>query len=224
MSNTGAPGPVRVVIVDDEALIRSGFEMILDVAADIEVVATASSSDALATIATTDPDVVLLDIRMPPPDGLAILEDLRRRSDTRPAIAMLTTFHTDEYVLTALRNGASGFLLKDSEPTQLAQSVRTLAAGGVVLSSPATAALLRSRRASSTEEAAIARVALLTPRERDVVVWLATGLTNAQIADELYLSTGTIKDHVSAALTKLRVGSRVEAALVAQRAGLLDTE
>jgi DNA-binding NarL/FixJ family response regulator len=222
MWTTGPSGPLRVVIVDDEALIRSGFEMILNVAPDIDVAATASSPDALTTIAAADPDVVLLDIRMPPPDGLAILQALRRASDTRPAIAMLTTFHTDEYVLAALHNGASGFLLKDSEPAQLTQAVRTLAAGGVVLSTQATAALLRSGRPTDHESAAVTRVALLTPRERDVVVLLASGLTNAQIADDLYLSVGTIKDHVSAALSKLRVGSRVEAALVAQRAGLLD--
>lgn len=224
MSNETPPPTVRVVIVDDEALIRSGFELILNAAPDIDVVATSSSPEAMHTIETTAPDVVLLDIRMPPPDGLTILETLQQRVDLDPIVAMLTTFHTDDYVLRALRHGAAGFILKDSEPGQLTQAVRTLAAGGVVMSSKARSALLDSTRQPEEDATAVSRVALLTGRERDVVVLLSAGLTNAQIAQELYLSVGTVKDHVSAALGKLRVSTRVEAALLAQRAGLLEHE
>ena len=211
-------------MVDDEALVRSGFSLILGAADDIDVVATATGADALAVVREHLPDVVLLDIRMPDVDGLTVLQQLRALS-APPVVAMLTTFDTDEYVLTALNSGAAGFLLKDTEPSQLAQLVRTLAAGGVVMSPKASRTLLRAHpgvdSAGVDEEAA--RVELLTARERDVLVLLADGLSNAEIGSRLYLGTGTIKDHVSAILAKLRVAGRVQAALLAQRAGLLDT-
>ncbi|MCX5129416.1 response regulator transcription factor [Streptomyces sp. NBC_00347] len=215
---------IRVVVVDDEALVRSGFGLILGAADDIEVVATASGGDALDTVRTHRPDVVLLDIRMPDVDGLTVLAQLRALP-TPPVVAMLTTFDTDEYVLTALHSGAAGFLLKDTEPDHLPQLVRTLADGGVVMSSKASRSLLRTHPAGGPaavdEEAA--RVERLTDRERDVLVLLAEGLSNAEIGTRLHLGTGTVKDHVSAILTKLRVAGRVQAALLAQRAGLLDT-
>ncbi|WP_412079189.1 response regulator [Streptomyces xanthophaeus] len=211
------------MVVDDEALVRSGFGLILGAADDIEVVATASGGDALDTVREHRPDVVLLDIRMPDVDGLTVLAQLRALS-APPVVAMLTTFDTDEYVLTALHSGAAGFLLKDTEPDQLPQLVRTLAAGGVVMSSKASRSLLRTHPAAGPaavdEEAA--RVKRLTDRERDVLVLLAQGLSNADIGTRLHLGTGTVKDHVSAILTKLRVAGRVQAALLAQRAGLLD--
>ncbi|UQX04167.1 response regulator transcription factor [Streptomyces sp. RerS4] len=214
---------IRVVVVDDEALVRSGFGLILGVADDIEVVATASGGDALDTVREHRPDVVLLDIRMPDLDGLTVLAQLRALPDP-PVVAMLTTFDTDEYVLTALHSGAAGFLLKDTEPDQLHQLVRTLAAGGVVMSSKASRSLLRTHPgagpAAVDEEAA--RVKRLSDRERDVLVLLAEGLSNADIGTRLHLGTGTVKDHVSSILTKLRVAGRVQAALLAQRAGLLD--
>ncbi|MFD9408060.1 response regulator [Streptomyces sp. NPDC059989] len=214
---------IRVVVVDDEALVRSGFGLILGAADDIEVVATASGGDALDTVREHGPDVVLLDIRMPDVDGLTVLAQLRALP-APPVVAMLTTFDTDEYVLTALHSGAAGFLLKDTEPDQLPQLVRTLAAGGVVMSSKASRSLLRTHPAAGLaavdEEAA--RVERLSDRERDVLVLLAEGLSNADIGIRLHLGTGTVKDHVSAILTKLRVAGRVQAALLAQRAGLLD--
>lgn len=213
---------IRVVVVDDEALVRSGFGLILGAADDIEVVATANGSDAFETVRRTRPDVVLLDIRMPDIDGLTVLRKLRMEPNP-PVVAMLTTFDADEYILTALNSGAAGFLLKDTEPEQLAHLVRTLAAGGVVLSPKASRTLLRSHPgtdAALDEDAA--RVRLLTARERDVLVLVAAGLSNADIGARVHLSTSTIKDHVSAILTKLRVASRVQAALLAQRAGLLD--
>ncbi|PXX63855.1 LuxR family two component transcriptional regulator [Nocardia tenerifensis] len=211
---------IRVVVVDDEALVRSGFELILNAARDIEVVATATGAGALAAIEQTRPDVVLLDIRMPDVDGLAVLRQLRALPDP-PVVAMLTTFDTDDYILSALRSGAAGFVLKDTEPEQLAQLTRTLAAGGVVLSPKVSAALLRHAEPAATFDADVERVERLTERERAVLVLIAGGLSNAEIGQRIHLSVGTVKDHVSAILTKLRVSSRVQAALLAQRAGLL---
>ncbi|MFJ5530200.1 response regulator [Streptomyces sp. NPDC093261] len=216
---------IRVAVVDDEALVRSGFSLILNAADDIEVVATATGADALDAVREHRPDIVLLDIRMPDVDGLTVLRELRALPDP-PVVAMLTTFDADEYVLTALNSGAAGFLLKDTEPDQLAQLVRTLAAGGVVMSPQASRTLLRTHpgtEPSPVDEEA-ARVDLLTDRERNVLVLLAEGLSNAEIGARLHLGTGTVKDHVSAILTKLRVAGRVQAALLAQRAGLLDTD
>ncbi|WP_309234906.1 response regulator transcription factor [Nocardia sp. XZ_19_385] len=214
---------IRVVIVDDEALVRSGFELILGAAPDVDVVGTSSGGGAVEMIGELHPDVVLLDIRMPDVDGLTVLGRLRELAEP-PVVAMLTTFDTDEYIVTALRSGAAGFLLKDTEPDQLAQLIRTLAAGGVVMSPKAAATLLHGDnklgRMAATD-AEVARIDALTDREREVLVLLAEGLSNAEIGQRIYLSVGTVKDHVSAILSKLRVGSRVQAALVAQRAGLL---
>jgi len=221
-----------VLVVDDEALVRSGFELILNAADDIEVVATATGADAVAAVRAHHPDVVLLDIRMPDVDGLTVLRELRALP-APPVVAMLTTFDTDEYVLTALHAGAAGFLLKDTEPEQLAQLVHALAAGGVVLSPKASRTLLRGRPghdpaadadAANDDDEEVARVERLTGRERDVLVLVAEGLSNAAIGARLHLSTGTVKDHVSAVLAKLRVAGRVQAALVAHRAGLLDAD
>ncbi|MFD6140514.1 response regulator [Promicromonospora sp. NPDC060271] len=213
---------IRVVVVDDEALVRSGFKLILEAAEDIEVAATANGGDAVETVQRVRPDVVLLDIRMPDVDGLTVLRELRTMPDA-PVVAMLTTFDADEYILTALHSGAAGFLLKDTEPEQLAHLVRTLAAGGVVLSPKASRTLLHGHPGTevAVDEQA-ARVRLLTARERDVLVLVAGGLSNADIGVRIHLGAGTVKDHVSAILTKLRVSSRVQAALLAQRAGLLD--
>jgi DNA-binding NarL/FixJ family response regulator len=210
---------IRTVVVDDEELVRSGFALILGAAGDIDVVATATGTDAVREIRLARPDVVLLDIRMPDVDGLAVLRDVVAAPD-HPAVAMLTTFDSDEYIGAALRLGAAGFLLKDTDPVQLAQSVRALAAGAVVLSPKATRPIvdgfLGSRRRVDAEE----RIARLTDRERDVLARVAEGLSNAEIGGLLFLSTSTVKDHVSAILSKLGVESRVQAALLAQQAGL----
>ncbi|MEU5896704.1 MULTISPECIES: response regulator transcription factor [Streptomyces] len=209
------------MVVDDEALVRSGFQMILNASEDIEVVATAEGARAADVIRRELPDVVLLDIRMPDVDGLTVLRRVQELPEP-PYVAMLTTFDTDEYILTALRSGASGFLLKDTEPEQLAQLVRTLAAGGVVMSPKASRALLRSHPgAGAPQDTDVARVSMLSDRERDVLTLIAEGLSNADIGTRIHLSQGTVKDHVSSILTKLRVTSRVQAALLAERAGLL---
>lgn len=216
---------IRVVVVDDEALVRSGFELILNASDGIQVVATAEGTQAVDVIRREQPDVVLLDIRMPDVDGLTVLREIQTLPEP-PTAAMLTTFDTDEYILTALHSGAAGFLLKDTEPEQLAQLVRTLAAGGVVMSPKASRALLRGHPGADAPQVAedVARVNLLTDRERDVLVLIAEGLSNADIGTRIHLSAGTVKDHVSSILTKLRVAGRVQAALLAERAGLLSDD
>jgi DNA-binding NarL/FixJ family response regulator len=215
---------IRVVVVDDELLVRGGFQLILNLAPDIDVVATADGPRALDVIALHHPDVVLLDIRMPGKDGLSILHDLRAAPE-RPVVAMLTTFDSDEYIATALRNGAAGFLLKDTDPEQLPQLVRTLHGGGVVLSPTVSSTVVDRYLSAGADQAGRDLVGLLTHREREVLVLLADGLSNAEIGGRLFLSVGTVKDHVSAILAKFDVGTRVQASLLAQRAGLLhDTE
>jgi DNA-binding NarL/FixJ family response regulator len=209
---------VRLAVVDDDALIRSGLQLILRVVPDIEVVATATGGEAIEEITRHRPDVVLLDIRMPDVDGLTILRQVRAMPHP-PAVAMLTTFDADEYITAALRAGAAGFILKDTHPEQLAQLIRTLAAGAVVLSPKVSHAVV-DWRVENGEDAAGA-IARLTDREREILVQVAGGLSNAEIGTRMYLSAGTVKDHVSAILTKLKVTSRVQAALIAQRAGLL---
>jgi DNA-binding NarL/FixJ family response regulator len=207
---------IRVVVVDDEALVRSGFELILGAASDIQVVAAVDGDVAVDMIRRERPDVVLLDIRMPGRSGLDILADLRH-DDPRPVIGILTTFDTDEYIARALHDGASGFLVKDTAPEHLAAMVRTLAAGGVVLS-PQVSRTLVDGYTGTPDRDAVRRIALLTDRERDVLSRLPTGESNAEIGRRLHLSGATVKDHVSAILSKLSVSTRLEAALISERA------
>ncbi|GAA3661431.1 response regulator transcription factor [Lentzea roselyniae] len=208
---------IRVVVVDDEELVRTGFRLILQAAGDIEVVATPTGAQAVREVSLHQPDVVLLDIRMPDVDGLTVLRQLQGLKSP-PVVAMLTTFDSDEYIATALRSGAAGFILKDTGPEQLAQMVRTVASGGVVLSPKVTRTVVDGYLGSEASQ----QVGSLTERERAVLVLIAEGLSNTDIGSRIHVSVGTVKDHVSAILTKLRVGSRVQAALVAQRAGLLE--
>lgn len=214
---------IRVVVVDDEELVRTGFRLILQAAGDIEVVATPTGAQAVREISLLKPDVVLLDIRMPDVDGLTILRQLQGLTPP-PVVAMLTTFDSDEYIAMALRTGAAGFVLKDTGPEQLAQMVRTLAHGGVVLSPKVTRTVVDGYLGSGAGSRASEQVDLLSERERAVLVLIADGMSNTEIGARIHISVGTVKDHVSAILTKLRVGSRVQAALVAQRAGLLDAD
>jgi len=210
-------GVIRVVVVDDEALVRSGFAFILNAADDIEVVAAVDGPDALDAIRALRPDVVLLDIRMPGLSGLEILAEVRGDDDP-PVVGILTTFAADESIARALREGATGFLVKDTDPEHLAAMVRSLAAGGVVLSPGVSRALVDGFSGGPDLDAA-RRVALLTERERDVLGCLPTGDSNAEIGRRLHLSSATVKDHVSSILSKMSVSSRVEAALIAERAG-----
>lgn len=214
---------IRVVVVDDEQLVRSGLRMILGAASDIEVVADCGGGQAVATVLAQRPDVVMLDIRMPDVDGLTVLNQLTAALGERlPAITMLTTFDTDEYLATALRAGASGFLLKDTEPEQLVRAVRVLAAGGSTLD-PGVARTVISGYVDGAGGCEQAKRAVegLTDREREVLVLLGQGLSNAEIAARLHLAHGTVKDHVSALLGKLGGLNRVQAAVIAERAGLV---
>lgn len=175
------------------------------------------------TVLAQRPDVVMLDIRMPDVDGLTVLNQLAAALGERlPAVTMLTTFDTDEYLATALRAGASGFLLKDTEPEQLAQAVRVLAAGGSTLD-PSVARTVIGGYVDGSGGAEHAKRAVegLTDREREVLVLLGQGLSNSEIAARLHLAHGTVKDHVSALLGKLGGLNRVQAAVIAERAGLV---
>ncbi|MFJ1707810.1 response regulator [Kitasatospora sp. NPDC088346] len=214
---------IRVLIVDDEVLVRSGLGLIVGSAPDLEVVGSCSGGQAEDQVTALAPQVVLLDIRMPDLDGITVLRRLRALPDP-PAVAMLTTFDTDEYIGTALRTGAAGFLLKDTAPDQLVHAVRVLAAGGSVLSPTVTQSVINGYvegGAPDTEAAGLARQ--LTGRELDVLALLGEGLSNAEIADRLFLGTGTVKDHISAILGKLGAANRVQAAVIAHRAGLVRT-
>jgi DNA-binding NarL/FixJ family response regulator len=210
---------VRVMVVDDEALVRSGLELILGSADDIEVVATTDGVHAVAEARRTHPDVVLLDVRMPQVDGLAVLRELGGWP-VRPTVAMLTTFDADEFIAQALSGGAAGFLLKDTEPDQLLAAVRTLAAGGSVLSPAVTRTVINGYLDGSARPADVARIKAMSPREREVLALIGQGLSNADIGRRMHLSTATVKDYVSAVLLRLGVANRVQAAIVAHEAGM----
>ncbi|MFJ6211990.1 response regulator [Streptomyces sp. NPDC092296] len=212
--------PIRVVIVDDEVLVRSGLELIVGSAPDIEVVATCSGGGAVDAVRAHRPEVVLLDIRMPDVDGITVLRQLRSLTEP-PVVSMLSTFDTDEYIGTALRAGAAGFLLKDTAPEQLIHAVRVLAGGGNILSPAVTATVIGGYVGGGPDAEAAAQVRCMTTRELDVLALLGEGLSNAEIADRLFLGTGTVKDHISAILAKLGAGNRVQAAVIAHRAGLV---
>ncbi len=214
---------IRVLIADDEALIRSGLRMILEAAGDIAVVAEArDGGEAVRAARTHRPDVVLMDVRMPGTDGLAAAAQLAG-VESPPKVVMLTTFDLDEYVHAALRAGAVGFLLKDTPPRDLAEAVRTVADGQAMLAPSVTRRLIRTfaTRAPSTMDSARSRLAVLTEREREVVASVAKGLSTADIADELGMAAATVKAHVSRALAKLGLTNRVQAALLAHDAGLV---
>lgn len=213
---------IKVMLADDEDLVRSGLRMILNSAGDIEVVAECDDGHLVADLARRHrPHVVLLDIRMRSSDGLMALRRLRAVPDP-PKIAMLTTFDVDEYVSEALRLGASGFLLKDTEPEQLVRAVRDLAVGGAVLD-PGVAARVLAAVADGERAAEPARrlLASLSEREREVLVLIGQGMSNAEIGGTLHLSEATVKGYVSSVLGKIGAVNRVQAALVAFRGGLI---
>lgn len=210
---------VRVMVVDDEALVRSGLELILNSADDIEVVATCEGVHAIEEARRHRPDVLLLDLRMPQVDGLTVLRELAGWAQ-HPAVAMLTTFDSDEFIAQALSSGAAGFLLKDTEPEQLIHAVRMLAAGRSVLSPAVTHTVISGYLDGSARPADMARIGAMSQRERDVLSLIGQGLSNAEIGRHLHLSTATVKDYVSAVLVRLEVTNRVQAAVVARRAGV----
>ncbi|HIY23043.1 MAG TPA: response regulator transcription factor [Candidatus Brachybacterium merdigallinarum] len=212
----------RVVVVDDQALVREGIRSLLQVAG-IDVVAEAGDGgDALAEIAEHAPDVVLMDLRMPRHDGIWALEQLRAQDSDVPVL-VLTTFDDDELVLQALRAGARGYLLKDVTVEQLARAVRTLAAGGTLISPSITDGLLRAIRADPPSVTGPQVPApALTEREIDVLRLVAEGYANREIARMLHLAEGTVKNHLSSILQKMGARDRTNAVLRALREGLLD--
>ncbi|MBT8224439.1 MAG: response regulator transcription factor [Dactylosporangium sp.] len=213
---------IRVLIVDDEALVRSGLRMILQAAGDITVVAEAADgAAAVAAVERCGPDIVLMDVRMPGMDGLAAAGAIGRLPDP-PRVIMLTTFDLDDHVHAALRAGAVGFLLKDTPPADLATAVRVVADGQAMLSPVVTRRLLDTFAASSHDKvtAARSRLAGLTGRERAVICAVARGLSNAEIGRELTMAEATVKAHVSRVLSKLGLGNRVQAAILVHDAGL----
>ena len=211
---------VTVMVVDDEALVRSGVSMILNAADGVKVVATCAGPDAIEMFHKHRPDVVLLDIRMPVVDGLTVLRQLREQRNP-PAVSMLTTFSADAQVAAALRDGAAGFLLKDSEPDDLVAAVRALAAGSSVLSPPVTGTVIAGFVASHASAETFTKVATLSDREQEILALVGQGLSNVAIAERLYLSLPTVKEHVSAVLLKLGAENRVQAAVIAHQAGVI---
>ncbi|WP_426564922.1 response regulator [Angustibacter sp. McL0619] len=213
----------RVLIVDDEALVRAGLRMILSAADDLEVVAEAEDgADVVDAVRAHRPDVVLMDIRMPRLDGLAATRAVLALEEA-PRVVVLTTFDLDDYVFRALEAGASGFLLKDTPPRDLVRAVQVVAAGEAMLSPAVTRRLIghfAGSGPSSRQRMALARLEALTPREREVLVAVARGLSNAEIGRELFMSEATVKAHVSRLLSKLDAGNRVQVAILAHDAGL----
>ncbi|WP_235916197.1 response regulator [Antrihabitans cavernicola] len=208
--------PVRVLIADDHAAIRSGLRLILGNADGIEVIGEAADGDiAIAQTIALRPDVVLMDVRMPGLDGIAATERITADGDAR--VLILTTFDIDEYVFRALRAGASGFLLKSASADALVDAVRAVAAGEGVLAPQVTRTLIDAFAATASHPAVQpAGLDTLTEREREVLTCVGDGLSNAQIGARLFIGEATVKTHVSRVLTKLDVRSRVQAAIVAQ--------
>jgi DNA-binding NarL/FixJ family response regulator len=214
---------LRVVVADDQALVRSGFRMILT-AGGIDVVAEAATGvEAIDAVRRTSPDVVLMDIRMPAMDGLEATRRILADSDADgPRIIILTTFDLDQYVYAALSVGASGFLLKDVTPEHLVDAVRTVRAGDALLSPTITRRLVQRFARPTTDGPTIHRdLRSLTARETEVLRMLATGLSNAELAAQLYLSEATVKTHVARILSKLELRDRVQAVVVAYETGLV---
>ena len=210
-----------MLVADDQPLVRSGFRMVLEERSDLELVGEAADGlEAIELARTLDPDVILMDIRMPNLDGV---EATRRLVDanTRAHILVLTTFDVDEYVYAAVRAGASGFLLKDVEPAELVDAIRVVAAGNSLFGPTATKRLIErfARAYQATSSRSLDR---LTDREREILQLIAGGLSNAEIARRLYLSETTVKTHVSSTLRKLGVRDRVQAVIAAYDAGLVE--
>ncbi|WP_406012665.1 response regulator transcription factor [Streptomyces sp. NBC_00984] len=226
-----AARPVRLLIVDDDPLVRAGLALMLGGADDIDIVGEGTDGTEVAELVDRlRPDVVLMDIRMPGMDGLTATESLRSRPDA-PEVVVLTTFHADEQVLRAIRAGAAGFVLKDTPPAQIVDSVRRVAAGDPVLS-PAVTRRLMARAAGTgprdyrmdRADRARQRIAALAEREREVAIAVARGRSNAEIAATLYLSVATVKTQVSRILAKFGFNNRVQIALLVHDAGLLDDD
>lgn len=219
---------IRVLLVDDQALVRAGFAMVIDSQDDMKVIAQAENGrEAVNTVAAQAVDVVLMDIRIPVLDGLSATAEIMALGDARklprvPTVIVLTTFDTDEYALSALRSGASGFLLKDARPEVLLDSIRQAHTGGAVIAPSTTRRLLQTviaEPAPPTEHAQ--KLERLTAREREVFQLIAQGKSNAEIGDELFMAEPTVKTHVRNILAKLGVRDRIHAVILAYETGIV---
>lgn len=211
---------ITVVVADDQAMVRAGFRRLLDSEADIEVVAEAGDgTEAVAAVSRLRPRVALLDIRMPAMDGIEATRHIVASSDTK--VVILTTFDLDEYVYEAIRAGASGFLLKDSPPQQMVDAIHAAADGDALITPAVTRRLLDEFVRRPHPADAVAALGSLTERERDVLLCLGRGLSNAEIASELYLGEATIKTHLGNLLMKLGLRDRVQAVVFAYEVGLI---
>jgi DNA-binding NarL/FixJ family response regulator len=214
---------ISVAVVDDQALVRRGFAMVLGHQPDIDVIAEAGNGlEAIEVTRHHRPDVVLMDIRMPEMDGLTATATILEQADWPLKVIILTTFDPDEYVYRALQAGASGFVLKDIPPEELAPAVRTVANGGALLDPTITRRLIgRFAQTLAIDTATARRLDTLTDREREVLTQLATGFSNAEISDNLYIGSATVKSHVSNILTKLGLRDRAQAVVFAYESGLI---
>jgi len=214
---------IRVVIADDQQLIRAGFRSLLEAEPDIDVVGEAGTgAEAVAVVAATRPDVVLMDIRMPDGDGLWATEQIVQRAALKDThIVVVTTFELDEYVGRAIRAGASGFLVKDTEPVELIRAVRVVAGGDALLSPGVTRWLLERVAAQLREPPDRAQLNAITGREREVLALVGLGLTNDEIGRKLFLSPLTAKTHVSRIMSKLAARDRVQLVVIAYETGLV---
>ncbi|HTB71411.1 MAG TPA: response regulator transcription factor [Solirubrobacteraceae bacterium] len=214
---------IGVLIADDQALVRAGFRMILEAEQDLRVLAEAKDGDeAVEAARRVRPDIVLMDIRMPKLDGLEATRRIIAATDQPPRVLMLTTFDLDEYVFDALHAGASGFLLKDVPPEQLVAGIRVVSEGDSLLSPTVTRRLIESFvRDHPRTSKPVAQLEQLTPREAEILVLVARGLSNAEIAEELVVSGTTVKTHVARVLSKLGLRDRVQAVVLAYETGVV---
>jgi DNA-binding NarL/FixJ family response regulator len=212
---------IRVLIADDQSMVRHGFRMIIEGETDMEVVGEAADGEqAVASARRFAPDIVLMDIRMPHMDGIAATREILAGA-TPPRVLILTTFDLDEYVYEALHAGASGFLLKNASPEELVEAIRVIARGDALLDPSVTRHVIEEFARSKPADAKVDGLDELTPREREVLVLLARGLTNAEIAERLIVGAGTVKTHVAGVLMKLGLRDRTQAAILAYECGLV---
>jgi DNA-binding NarL/FixJ family response regulator len=214
---------IRVLLADDQILVRAGFRALLDAQDGIEVIGEAGDGEHAVRLARElIPDVVLMDIRMPGTDGLAATRQIAADPQlARTRVVILTTFELDEYVFEAIRSGASGFLVKDTEPDELVQAVRVVAGGGALLSPSVTRRLIAEFAARAKEPRETAGLDELTDREQEVLALVGTGLSNDEIAKRLYVSPATAKTHVSRAMIKLQARDRAQLVVIAYEQGLV---
>ncbi len=213
---------IGVLLADDQSMVRAGFRMILESDPDVEVVGEAATGEqAVAATRRLQPDVVLMDIQMPGGDGLEATRRITGSAGAGSRVVILTTFERDEYVFEALQAGASGFLLKNAPPEQLVDAVRVVAAGDALLAPSVTRRIIEQFARRPVDADVLERVASLTQREREVLVMLARGRSNSELAAELFVTEGTVKTHVSSLLAKLGLRDRVQAVVMAYESGLV---